>query len=154
MGKKLSKGKRVQSFQQGIVEWLQLQLTHNTRIRKNIYKFWLLLEEPSPIFKHKKWLIISSFSIWCCIRRSACSQSLTQVNTSTISGVKQVLRSSIILPAVLNACSEETVETGIDKTSRANMESIGNVLACDFHHCKISSSSPSLCSKRVKSVSR
>ncbi|GMN37044.1 hypothetical protein TIFTF001_006497 [Ficus carica] len=67
--------------------------------------------------------------------------SLRHVSTSTISGVNEVLRSSIILPAVLNADSEETVETGIVKMSRAKRESTEKFIDCNLYQSKMLKSS-------------
>ncbi|KAK2650420.1 hypothetical protein Ddye_017909 [Dipteronia dyeriana] len=56
---------------------------------------------------------------------AACSQSQRHVNTSTISGDKQLLLGSIMRPLVLKACSEDTVDTGITSTSRAKCDRTG-----------------------------
>ena len=73
----------------------------------------------------------------CYIRKEAFSQSFRHISTFTIFGANKVLLSSIILSAVLKADSEDTVDTGIVKISRANIESTKNLTPCTLHHAKI-----------------
>ena len=67
---------------------------------------------------------------------SACSQSRRHIRTSTISLVKEVLFSSSIIPAILNADSDETVNSEIVKTSHAKRESMRNLACRVCHYCK------------------
>jgi len=49
------------------------------------------------------------------------------VIASTVSGAREDLRSSIILPTVLKVASEETVETGITRISLAKRAKTGKL---------------------------
>jgi hypothetical protein len=67
-----------------------------------------------------------------------------QINASAISGFRQLLKVSKILPPVLKALSEATVETGVANTSLAILDKTGNLAQFCFHHksrLKLSSSS-------------
>ena len=90
----------------------------------------------------------SSLAAVCWALLLASSPSFTVISVLTISGVRLVLLSSMILPARLKADSDDTVETRTDNTSRANIESTGYVSLWLCHHCSMlnstSSSSSSL----------
>ena len=79
-------------------------------------------------YKFYNWLV--NFSLWavCCALFLACSQSLRHISTLTISLVNEVLQSFAILPVVLNANSEETIDTRLVKMSHVNCESIENLV--------------------------
>ena len=79
-----------------------------------------------------------------CRRWSARSQSLMQTKASTISLCNAFRRSSSILPVVLKACSDETVEIGIENISIANRVRIGQVNAHALHHWTKSNDSAAL----------
>jgi hypothetical protein len=72
-----------------------------------------------------------------------------------MNGVRDVLKSSRILPDVLKTDSEATVDTEIGSTSRAKRDNTGNLEEFTFHHPKISNllSSGSVSSARYFSSS-
>jgi hypothetical protein len=67
----------------------------------------------------------SGSSELCCSLASASSQSLIKASISTISEARRRRRSSMILPMVLKADSEEMIEIGTVITSLAKMERTG-----------------------------
>jgi hypothetical protein len=69
-----------------------------------------------------------------------CSQLCEQIKASTVSVDRLHLRRSIILPPVLKAYSEGTVEAGTASTSFAKRDNIGYLLEFTFQYSNISNS--------------
>ena len=62
------------------------------------------------------------------------NHSWVHISDLIILGVKELRKTSGILPPVEKANSEAIVEFGITKTSIANLDRIGNLFALSFHH--------------------
>ena len=68
------------------------------------------------------------------------SQSYVKINNSTILGVRELLNASSTRPPMIKQDSEGTVDMGTAKTSRAILDSRGNLSKLIFHHLKRSRS--------------
>ena len=112
---------------------------------------WRWLDWPSWfIYKPvNKSVSSSEFLVDSWALSSACSQSRTIVNISTMSEVSDIHRSSRIRPLELNAASEDTVDTETLSTSRAKCDKIGKVSEFSVHHLSTSKLVLDLCTQFV-----